>query len=40
MLEYVVTGPGAVEERIWAAARSDQRRLPWIQFSTLGEIVG
>lgn len=40
MLEYVIWGPGAVEERIWAAARSDQWRLPWIQFSTLGEIVG
>lgn len=40
MLEYVIWGPGAVEERIWAAARSDQWRLPWMQFSTLGEIVG
>jgi hypothetical protein len=40
MLEYVIWGPGPVEERIWAAARSDQWRLPWIQFSTLGEIVG
>lgn len=40
MLEYVIWGPGAVEERVWAAARSDQWRLPWIQFSTLGEIVG
>ncbi len=40
MLEYVIWGTGAVEERIWAAARSDQWRLPWIQFSTLGEIVG
>lgn len=40
MLEYVIWGPGAVEDRIWAAARSDQWRLPWIQFSTLGEIVG
>lgn len=40
MLEYVIWGPGDVEKRIWAAARSDQWRLPWIQFSTLGEIVG
>lgn len=40
MLEYVIWGAGPVEERIWAAARSDQWRLPWIQFSTLGEIVG
>lgn len=40
MLEYLIWGPGSVEERIWAAARSEQWRLPWMQFSTLGEIVG
>lgn len=39
MLEYVIRGPGAVEERIWAVAGSGQWRLPRIQFSTLGEIV-
>jgi hypothetical protein len=40
MLEYVIWDAGAVEGRIWAAARSDKWRLPWVQFSTLGEIVG
>jgi hypothetical protein len=40
MLDYVIWGSGSMEERIWAAARSDQWRLPWVQFSTLGEIVG
>jgi len=40
MLDYVIWGPGEVEERIWAAARSDKWRQPWIQFSTLGEMVG
>lgn len=40
ILEYAIWGPGSVEERIWAAARTDQWRLPWVQFSTLGEIVG
>lgn len=40
MLEYVIWGPGLVEERVWAAARSDKWRLPWVKFSTLGEVVG
>lgn len=40
VLEYVIWGPGEVEQRIWRAARSDAWRLRWMQFSTYGEIVG
>lgn len=40
VLDYVIWGSGKVEERIWAAARSPKWRLPWVQYSTLGEIVG
>lgn len=38
--KYVIWGPGAVERRIWNAARTSQWRLPWLQFSTWGEVVG
>jgi hypothetical protein len=40
VLEYVIWGPGEVEQRIWRAARYEAWRLRWMQFSTYGEIVG
>ena len=40
VFQYVIWGPGAVERRIWNAARTPEWRLPWLQFSTWGEVVG
>jgi len=40
VFQYVIWGPDAVERRIWNAARTSEWRLPWLQFSTWGEIVG
>lgn len=40
VFNYVLWGTGEVERRIWAAARDPQWRLPWVQFSTLGEMLG
>lgn len=40
VLNYVIWGQGAVEQRIWTAARSQEWRLPSMKYSTLGEVVG
>lgn len=40
VFEYVLWGGGEAERRIWSAARDPGWRLPWVQFSTLGEILG
>ena len=40
VFEFVVWGSGEAERRIWAAAREPAWRLPWVQFSTLGEMLG
>lgn len=41
VFHYVLWGTGEVEERrIWTAARDPQWRLPWVQFSSLGEMLG
>jgi PLD-like domain len=40
VLSHVLWGSGEVESRIWTAARDPGWRLPWVQFSTLGEMLG
>lgn len=40
VFDYVLWGGGEFERRIWAAARDPGWRLPWVQFGTLGEMLG
>jgi hypothetical protein len=40
VFDYVLWGGGEAERRLWAAARQPEWRLPWVQFSTLGEMLG
>jgi len=40
VFHFVLWGSGEAERRIWAAAREPKWRLPWVQFSSLGEMLG
>lgn len=40
LLEYVIWGKGAIEQRIWNGVTSEEWRIPNLGFSALGEIVG
>jgi hypothetical protein len=40
VFDYLLWGGGEVGRCIWAAARDPGWRLPWVQFSTLGEMLG
>lgn len=40
LLEYVIWGKGAIEQRIWNGVESEEWGIPNLGFSALGEIVG